>query len=91
MQRIYKWLPEHEQDIKKTYHHKASDGYQNTMYRVRKGIDKGEWIPVQLREKLEKNCEDSKWKNKAEVNKQNRRSFDGLLYTCGSISTTEHS
>jgi hypothetical protein len=43
---IYKWLPKHEQDIEKTYHHKASDGYQNTMYRVRKGIDKGEWIPV---------------------------------------------
>ena len=61
------------------------------MYRVRKGIDKGEWIPVQLREKLEQNWEDSKWKDKAEVNKQNRRSSDGPLHTCGSIPTVEHS
>ena len=79
------------QDIEKTYHHKASDGYQNTMYQVRKGIDKGEWIPVQLREKLEQNWEDSKWKDKAEVNKQNRRSSDGPFHTFGSIPTIKHS
>ncbi|RHN59460.1 hypothetical protein MtrunA17_Chr4g0013531 [Medicago truncatula] len=61
------------------------------MYRVRKGINKGEWIPVELREKLEPNWEDSKWKDKTEVNKQNRRSSDGPLHACGSIPTTEHS
>ncbi|XP_039683086.1 uncharacterized protein [Medicago truncatula] len=90
-QRIYKWLPEHDQDIKKTYHHKASDGYQNTMYRVRRGMDKGEWIPALLREKLEQNWEDNKWKDKAAVNKRNRRSSNGPLHTCGSIPTIEHS
>ncbi|RHN51608.1 hypothetical protein MtrunA17_Chr6g0470611 [Medicago truncatula] len=36
--RTYKWLPNHEQDIKKAYHHKASHGYQNTMYRPRKQL-----------------------------------------------------
>jgi len=61
------------------------------MYRVRKGIDKGEWIPDELREKLEQNWEDSNWKDKTEVNKQNRRSSGGPLHTCGSIPTTEHS
>ena len=39
---------------------------------------------------MEQNFKDSKWKDKAEVNKQNRRSSDGPLHTCGSIPTTGH-
>lgn len=54
-------------------------------------MDKGEWIPALLREKLEQNWEDSKWKDKAAVNKRNRRSSNGPLHTCGSIPTIEHS
>jgi hypothetical protein len=47
--------------------------------------------PCSIARKLEQNWEDSKWKDKAEVNKKNRRSSDGPLHTCGSIPTTEHS
>jgi len=36
-----------------------------------------------------KNWKDSKLKDKAKVNKQNRRSSDGPFHTCGSIPTTE--
>lgn len=90
LQRKYTWLPEHEAAIKKSFDHKASDAYSNAMYRVRRKTDSGNWIPIEMREKLEKKWADIDWKEKAIVNGNNRRLSDGSLHTGGSIPTTEH-
>ncbi|XP_058744612.1 uncharacterized protein LOC131634279 [Vicia villosa] len=89
-ERKYKWLPEHKEEIKKIFDHKASDVYSNTMYRVRKNIDPGDWIPIETRKILEEKWNDDKWKRKSQINTHNRRSSDGPLHTGGSIPTTEH-
>ncbi|CAK8531106.1 unnamed protein product [Lathyrus sativus] len=88
--RKYKWLLEHEDEIKNIFDHKASDAYSNTMYRVRKKIDPGDWIPTETLKILEKKWNDDKWKRKSEINTHNRRFSDGPLHTRGSIPTTEH-
>ncbi|CAK8534903.1 unnamed protein product [Lathyrus sativus] len=88
--RKYKWLLEHEEEIKKIFDHKTSDAYSNTMYRVRKKIDPGDWIPTETLKILEEKWNDDKWKRKSEINTHNRRSSDGPLHTGGSIPTTEH-
>ncbi|KAK2441843.1 hypothetical protein QL285_013089 [Trifolium repens] len=89
-QRKYKWLPEHEHDIKKAFNHKASDLYSSAMYRVRRNIDPGDWIPTEMREQLQLAWNENSWKAKSQVNTHNRRSSDAPLHTGGSISTTEH-
>ncbi|KAK2451908.1 hypothetical protein QL285_010918 [Trifolium repens] len=90
LQRKYKWLPEHEHDIKKAFDHKASDLYSSAMYRVRRNIDPGDWIPTEMCEKLELAWNENSWKAKSQVNTHNRRSSNAPLHTGGSISTTEH-
>ncbi|KAJ1442171.1 hypothetical protein SESBI_00986 [Sesbania bispinosa] len=62
--RKYKWLPEHERQIKKAFDHKASDGLTNAMYRVRNKIDNGSWIPPEIREQLERKWSQEDWKAK---------------------------
>ncbi|KAJ1387373.1 hypothetical protein SESBI_40033 [Sesbania bispinosa] len=88
--RKYKWLPEHERQIKKAFDHKASDGLTNAMYRVRNKIDNGSWIPPEIREQLEQKWSQEDWKAKAKVNTDNRRCSDSPLHIGGSIPTTEH-
>ncbi|TKY65015.1 TdcA1-ORF1-ORF2 protein [Spatholobus suberectus] len=48
--RKYKWLPERERQIRKSFDHKTSNGYSNAMYRVRKKIDSDNWIPNEMRQ-----------------------------------------
>jgi hypothetical protein len=60
------------------------------MYRVRRNIDPGDWIPTEMREQLELAWNENSWKAKSQVNTHNRRSSDAPLHTGGSISTTEH-
>ncbi|WJX95097.1 hypothetical protein P8452_76456 [Trifolium repens] len=88
--RKFKWLPEHDEDIKKAFDHKASSSYSNAMYRVRKGIDQGDWIPNKMRAILDDKWKEDNWKRKAELNKVNRISYDCPLHIGGSIPTTEH-
>lgn len=72
-----------EHDIKKTFDHKASDMYTSAMYRVRKNIDPGDWIPPEMRTQLEAAWNKDNWKGKSQVNTRNRRSSDGPLHTGG--------
>ena len=59
------------------------------MYRVRKGEDKGDWIPVEMRKKLDEKWSANEWKSKAQTNNENRKSSDAPLHTGGSIPTFE--
>ncbi|KAL5075435.1 hypothetical protein RYX36_014419 [Vicia faba] len=89
LHRKYEWLPEHEEEIKKIFDHKDSDTYSNTMYRVRKKIDPGDWIHVETLKILEEKWNDDKWKRKLEINTHSRRSSDDPLHTGGSIPSTD--
>ncbi|WJX29777.1 hypothetical protein P8452_18382 [Trifolium repens] len=60
------------------------------MYRVRRGIDSGDWIPGEMRAIMDNKWKEDNWKKKAELNKVNRISSNGPLHTGGSIPTTEH-
>ncbi|KAL2340305.1 hypothetical protein Fmac_008245 [Flemingia macrophylla] len=60
------------------------------MYRVRRGIDLGSWIPKQKCVELEQKWNDENWKEKSKTNANNRNSSDGSLHTGGSIPTSEH-
>ncbi|KAL2322104.1 hypothetical protein Fmac_026483 [Flemingia macrophylla] len=44
-ERKFKWLSDHDAQIRRAFDHKASEGFSNAMYRVRRGIDLGSWIP----------------------------------------------
>ena len=90
MQRKYKWLPEDEYEIKKTFDHKASNLLSEAMYRVRTKKDIGTWIPQPIREQLDQLWNSPEWKAEAKKNSDNRRCSDGPLHTGGSIPTTEH-
>ncbi|XP_020208217.1 uncharacterized protein LOC109793165 [Cajanus cajan] len=89
-QRKFKWLPDHDAQIRKAFDHKASEGLSNAMYRVRRGIDQGSWIPKQKLVELQQKWNDENWKHKSMTNANNRNSSDGSLHTGGSIPTSEH-
>lgn len=59
------------------------------MYRVRTGEDDGDWIPVEMRKKLDAKWSEDEWKSKAQTNSKNRKSSDAPLHTGGSIPTFE--
>ncbi|XP_029128162.1 uncharacterized protein LOC109803761 [Cajanus cajan] len=89
-QRKFKWLPDHDAQIRKAFDHKASEGLSNAMYRVRRGIDQGSWIPKQKLVELQQKWNDENWKHKSMTNANNRNSSNGSLHTGGSIPTSEH-
>ncbi|KAL2333580.1 hypothetical protein Fmac_014793 [Flemingia macrophylla] len=88
--RKFKWLVHHDAQIRRTFDHKAFEAFSNAMYRVRRSIDVGSWIPKQKRAELEQKWNDENWKEKARTNANNRNSSDGSLHTGGSIPTFEH-
>ncbi|KAL2318603.1 hypothetical protein Fmac_032479 [Flemingia macrophylla] len=89
-ERKFKWLVHHDEQIRKIFDHKASEALSNAMYRVRRGVDVGSWIPRQKRVELDQKWNDDNWKEKARTNANNRNSSDGSLHTGGSIPTSEH-
>ena len=90
MQRKYRWLPEHDGQVRQIFDHKASEGLSNALYKVRKKFDKGNWIRPEVREEIEQKWNQPGWKEKAKINSMNRRASDLPLHTSGSVPTTEH-
>ncbi|XP_057440246.1 uncharacterized protein LOC130732151 [Lotus japonicus] len=89
--RKFRWLPEHDIQIRKSFDHKASTGLGDSLYRVRIKRDSGTWIPEQNRKVMEQKWkEDAEWKRKAAINSNNRKSSSGPLHTGGSIPSSEH-
>jgi len=60
------------------------------MNKIRAHLDRGYWIPTEMRTELEQKWSTDEWKAKAKKNSDNRRSSDGPLHTGGSIPATEH-
>ncbi|XP_057452431.1 uncharacterized protein LOC130744256 [Lotus japonicus] len=88
--RQYRWLPEHDIQIRKSFDHKASTGLADTLYRVRTKKDSGTWIPEQNRKEMEQKWKEDDWKRNAANNANNRNSSSGPLHTGGSIPSSEH-
>ncbi|XP_020207718.1 uncharacterized protein LOC109792697 [Cajanus cajan] len=90
-QKEYKWDPQHDRAIRKTFEHKGSTLLKNAMHKVRLGVDKGNWIPENARAILDQHWASEKFQNKSNTAKGNRAVENGATaYTGGSISAGAH-
>ena len=91
MQTFYKWLPQDEHNIRKSFESKGSSTLKNVMNKLRVNKDNGNWLHPDHLQQLKIEWEDPKWQEKAQKNRQNRQSKQGLnLHSGGSISAKEH-
>ncbi|XP_028753510.1 uncharacterized protein LOC114713091 [Neltuma alba] len=77
----YKWLPQHEEDIKRNWNAKCAEILRNTMHNVRNDLFKKNarlgWILESVMDDLEKIWTSEDYKAKSEIAKANRASSTG--------------
>jgi hypothetical protein len=84
-------LPEHLENLKKAYNHRASVMVRRKLYALRRSRGKTDWLPQDTRDELFGNWENNdKFKTISAKNKQNRAKMEGPSYAGGSISISEH-
>ena len=91
MKVIYKWLPEDEDNIKRSFESKGSSSLKNALSKLRENKDSGNWLHADYLEELKTKWQSPEWQEKARKNRQNRQSKQGLnQHSGGSISAKEH-
>ena len=84
-------LPEHREDMKNAYNHRASRWLSQKLYSLRKSRGKKDWLPQHTAEELFDNwATNEKFHNTSAKNKENRAKMEGPLYVGGSIPISEH-
>jgi len=86
-----KWMLEHNYVIRCSFKHIGQKMMKDTMNKIRSGKTKGEWIPAEVRKKLDDIWVGPDFAKKSEITKKNQAVDKGAsIYTGGSVSIAIH-
>ncbi|XP_061362813.1 uncharacterized protein LOC133306502 [Gastrolobium bilobum] len=89
-QEKHKCLPQDEDQMRKSFHEKASNLLTCDMHRLRNDLGKQDWIDRKNSAQLHEKWDFPNWQMKTQRNKDNRACYDGPTHMGGSIPKIEY-